>query len=59
MAQPFPTIPLSGGFAPIQMECDVHNLVVVGRCAARVAWYFYQWAESAICATRFLSLVCR
>ena len=31
MAQPFPNHPnLSGGFAPIQMECDIHDLVVVG-----------------------------
>ena len=34
MAQPFPKHPnLTGGFAPIQMECDVRDVVVVGEIA--------------------------
>ena len=43
MAQPFPNHPnLSGGFAPIQMECDVHNLVVVGDVPQELHGSFYR-----------------
>ena len=60
MAQPFPNHPnLSGGFAPIQMECDVHNLVVVGDVPQELHGSFYRNGPNPICATQFLSLVCR
>ena len=43
MAQPFPKHPnLTGGFAPIQMECDVRDVVVVGEVPSDLNGSFYR-----------------
>lgn len=43
MALPFPNHPnLRGGFAPIQMECEVHDLVVVGDVPKDLNGSFYR-----------------
>ena len=43
MAQPFPKHPnLTGGFAPIQMECDVRDVVVVGELPRDLNGSFYR-----------------
>ena len=43
MAQPFPKHPnLTGGFAPIQMECDVRDVVVVGELPLDLNGSFYR-----------------
>ena len=43
MALPFPNHPnLRGGFAPIQMECEVHDLVVVGDVPNDLNGSFYR-----------------
>ena len=43
MAQPFPQHPnLTGGFAPIQMECDIRDVVVVGEVPSDLNGSFYR-----------------
>ena len=43
MAQPFPQHPnLTGGFAPIQMESDVHDMVIVGDVPLDLNGTFYR-----------------
>jgi carotenoid cleavage dioxygenase len=43
MAQPFPNHPnLRGGFAPLQMECDVNDLVVEGEIPKELNGSFYR-----------------
>ena len=42
MAQPFPNHPnLRGGFAPLQMECDVNDLVIEGNVPERIKRRFF------------------
>jgi len=43
MAQPFPKHPqLRGGFAPLQMECDVNDLVIEGEMPKELNGSFYR-----------------
>ncbi|MEC8491926.1 MAG: carotenoid oxygenase family protein, partial [Pseudomonadota bacterium] len=43
MAQPFPNHPnLRGGFAPLQMECDVNDLVIEGEIPRALNGSFYR-----------------
>ena len=43
MAQPFPNHPnLRGGFAPLQMECDVNDLVIEGEIPRELNGSFYR-----------------
>ena len=43
MAQPFPNHPnLRGGFAPLQMECDVNDLVIEGEIPKELNGSFYR-----------------
>ena len=43
MAQLFPNHPnLRGGFAPLQMECDVHDLIIEGEVPKQLNATFYR-----------------
>ena len=43
MAHPFPNHPnLRGGFAPLQMECDVNDLVIHGEVPKELSGSFYR-----------------
>ena len=43
MAQLFPNHPnLRGGFAPLQMECDVHDLIIEGEVPKQLNGTFYR-----------------
>ena len=43
MAQPLPNHPnLRGGFAPLQMECDVNDLVIEGQIPKELNGSFYR-----------------
>jgi carotenoid cleavage dioxygenase len=52
MAKMMPNHPmLSGGYAPIQMECDASDLVVEGEIPATLnGTFFSERTESAVCA---------
>ena len=53
MAQLFPNHPnLRGGFAPLQMECDVHDLVIEGEVPKQLNGTFYRNGPNAQYAPR-------
>lgn len=53
MAQPFPNHPhLRGGFAPLQMECDVNDLVIEGEIPKELNGSFYRNGPNAQYAPR-------